>query len=353
MAEDLQIRRLLEQSLSSGLTPEEVCTFNLDLLPKVRQRWERCRRIEAELDSLFSTSDQASPRSEADPDAWADLPQIDGYSVESVLGRGGVGVVFKARELGLDRVVALKMLLNGANASTLERARFLRETHSVSALKHANIVQIYDVGESAGVYFFTMEYLEGGTLAERLAGAAQPARHAAGLTATLADAIACAHDAGIIHRDLKPANVLLRADGVPKVSDFGLARQMDGRDALTLAGIRMGTPSYMAPEQATGAAGAVGPAADLYALGALLYEMLTGRPPFRGASSAATVRQLISEDPIPPSQLNPLTPPNLEAICLRCLRKDRRERYASANALSDDLRSWEANDGAPGASARS
>jgi len=340
MGEDLQIRRLLEQSLESGLTPEDVCTFNPDLLPKVRQRWERCRRIEAELDSLFSTGDQAGSSSATDSEACAELPRIDGYSVESILGRGGVGVVFKAREIGSDRVVALKMLLAGANASPLERARFLRETHSVSALKHANIVQIHDVGESAGLYFFTMEYLPGGTLAERLAGAALPAHHAAALTATLADAIACAHDAGIIHRDLKPANVLLTAEGLPKVSDFGLARQIDGRDALTLTGIRTGTPSYMAPEQATGAAGAVGPAADVYALGALLYEMLTGRPPFRGASSADTVRQLIRDDPVPPSRLNPLTPPGLEAICLRCLRKDRRERYSSANALADNLRNF-------------
>ena len=169
MGEDLQIRRLLEQSLESGLTPEDVCTFNPDLLPKVRQRWERCRRIEAELDSLFSTGDQAGSSSATDSEACAELPRIDGYSVESILGRGGVGVVFKAREIGSDRVVALKMLLAGANASPLERARFLRETHSVSALKHANIVQIHDVGESAGLYFFTMEYLPGGTLAERLA----------------------------------------------------------------------------------------------------------------------------------------------------------------------------------------
>jgi eukaryotic-like serine/threonine-protein kinase len=352
MGEDLQIRRLLEQSLESGLTPEEVCTFNLDLLPKVRQRWERCRQIEAELDSLFSTSDQANIRSMTGTDAREELPRIDGYCVESVLGRGGVGVVFKARELGPDREVALKMLLAGANASPLERARFLRETHSVSALKHANIIQIHDVGQSDGLYFFTMEFLEGGTLAARLAGAAQPVHRAAALTATLADAIACAHDAGIIHRDLKPANVLLTAEGVPKVSDFGLARQIDGRDALTLAGMRMGTPSYMAPEQATGAAGAVGPAADIHALGALLYEMLTGRPPFRGASSAETVRQLISEEPVPPSHLNLLTPPALQAICLKCLQKDPRKRYSSANTLAEDLRHCSLGDLLPAASAR-
>ena len=266
------------------------------------------------------------------------MPRIPGYDVEALLGRGGMGVVYKARHRRLNRLVALKMLLAGAYAGPPERARFQREAEAVASLHHANIVAVYDVGDHEGCPYFTMELLEGGSLAQALAGTPQPARQAAALLITLAEAVQVAHQAGIVHRDLKPANILLTAEGTPKVADFGLARHFEGEPALTLSGARIGTPSYMAPEQVIGKAGTIGPAADIYALGALLYEMLTGRPPFRGETAAETERQVIHDEPVSPSRLNPKVPRDLETICLKCLSKEPERRYASAAALADDLR---------------
>src|SRR5262249_54604873 len=219
-----------------------------------------------------------------------------------------------------------------------ERARFQREAEAVANLRHANIVQVYDVGEQDGRPFFTMEIVPGGSLAEKLAGVPQPAREAAALVVTLAEAVSAAHQGGIVHRDLKPANVLLAADGTPKISDFGLARRLEGGERLTQSGALLGTPSYMAPEQARGRTQALGPAVDIYALGAILYELLTGRPPFRGETAADTVVQVLSQEPVPPSRLNARVPRDLETICLKCLHKEPPRRYASAAALAEDLR---------------
>ena len=236
------------------------------------------------------------------------LPRIPGYEVEAVLGRGGMGVVFRARHLPLNRVVALKMALAGAFAGPHERERFQREAEAVAGLRHPNIVQIHDVGESDGRPYFTMEYVEGGSLAQKLAGTPQPARQAAALLATLAEAVQAAHQGGIVHRDLKPANILLAADGTPKITDFGLARRLDSEAGPTQSGTPLGTPSYMAPEQALGKVREIGPATDVYALGAILYELLTGRPPFKAETAAATIQQVLADDPVPPSRLNSKVP---------------------------------------------
>ncbi|PWT85229.1 MAG: hypothetical protein C5B58_03390 [Acidobacteria bacterium] len=337
-----RVLELLEEMLESGRTPEEVCADCPELLDEVRRRWQSFRLIDDEFVALLPDSD-----TRRDPDALRplpppeELPQIPGYLVEGILGSGGMGVVYRAWHLRLDRVVALKMLLAGPRARPDELARFLREAQAVAALRHPNIVQVYDVGDVDGRPYFTMELIEGGDLAGKLQGAPQPALEAAALIATLADAIHFAHQNGIVHRDLKPGNILITRDGAPKVTDFGLALRLHGDGALTLSGMQMGTPSYMSPCQARGDKTAIGPATDVYALGAILYEALTGRPPFRGDNATATLQQVISDDPVPPSRLNPRVPRDLETICLKCLRKEPQNRYASAEALADDLRRFE------------
>ncbi len=265
------------------------------------------------------------------------LPQIAGYEVLGMLGHGGMGVVYKAHHLKLNRDVALKMLLSGPYSRPQERARLMREAEAIARLQHPHIVQVHDVGELEGHPYFTMELLEGGTLARQLHKGPQSARASAQLVALLAAAVGFAHDHGIMHRDLKPANILLTADGTPKIADFGLARRLDISDDLTVTGTRLGTPSYMAPEQASGQTSAVGPRVDIYALGAILYEMLTGRPPFRAETAIETERQVISVEPARPSKVNASVPRDLENICLKCLNKDPQRRYSSAIELAEDL----------------
>jgi tetratricopeptide (TPR) repeat protein/tRNA A-37 threonylcarbamoyl transferase component Bud32 len=260
---------------------------------------------------------------------------VPGYEILAELGRGGMGVVYKARQRNLNRVVALKMILAGSHAGIEATARFLQEAETVARLKHPNIVSVYDFGSHDGKPYFSLEYLEGGSLADRLGGEPQPPAAAAQTLETLARAVHAAHELGIVHRDLKPANVLLAADGTPKIVDFGLAKQ--GDVGLTATGDILGTPSYMAPEQATGATKAVGPAADIYALGAILYELLTGRPPFKGATVWDTVQMVVDAAPVAPSQFQPKVPRDLETICLKCLQKEPHRRYPSALALADDL----------------
>jgi serine/threonine-protein kinase len=262
---------------------------------------------------------------------------IPGYEVLGELGRGGMGVVYRARQTRLNRLVALKMILAGSHAGEQDRRRFLREAEAVARLQHPNIVQIHEVGEADGHPFFSLELCPGGNLAGKLQGKPLPAREAARLVETLAWAVQAAHEAGLVHRDLKPANVLLAADGTPKITDFGLAKKLDGGAGLTASGAILGTPSYMAPEQAGNRTKAVGPAADVYALGAILYECLTGRPPFQAADALDTVLRVVSEEPAPPRRLNPACPRDLETVCLKCLRKEPAQRYASARALAEDL----------------
>jgi serine/threonine-protein kinase len=338
MAVDSRVQQLLEELGDSGRTPEEVCGAYPELLPEVSRRWRRMCAVEAELEALFPVSGHGPDAdSGLSGQAGADVPQIPGYDVEALLGRGGMGVVYKARHRRLNRLVALKMLLACAYAGPPERARFQREAEAVASLHHVNIVAVYDVGDHDGCAYFTMELIEGGSLAQSLVGRPQPVPQAVALLIALAEAVQAAHRAGIVHRDLKPANILLTVEGTPKVANFGLARHFEGEPTLTLSGARIGTPSYMAPEQVSGKAGTIGPAADIYALGVLLYEMLTGKPPFRGETASETERQVIHDEPVSPSRLNRKVPRDLETICLKCLSKEPGRRYASAAALADDL----------------
>jgi WD40 repeat protein len=268
-----------------------------------------------------------------------DSPAVPGYDILGVLGRGGMGVVYKAWQTNLKRVVALKMILAGSHAGDQELARFRLEAEAVARLQHPNIVQIYEIGESGNLPYFSLEFVNGGSLARELAGTPIKARRAAELVETLARAMHHAHRRDLVHRDLKPGNVLLTRAGVPKITDFGLAKQLepDG-EHLTQSGAVMGTPSYMAPEQAEGKIKKIGPAADVYALGAILYECLTGRPPFKAATTMDTLLQVISEEPVPPRRLQSKIPRDLETVCLKCLEKAPRNRYPSAKALAEDLR---------------
>jgi WD40 repeat protein len=272
------------------------------------------------------------------PAPGADLPVIPGHEILGILGRGSMGVVYKARQLGLNRTVALKMMRSAENATPEQRARFRVEAEAVARLQHPHIVQIYEVGEHNGLPYLALEFCPGGSLEQKLYGMPLPAQQAAELIEVLARAMHAAHRAGIIHRDLKPANILLTDEGAPKISDFGLAKQLDGAAVRTALGAILGTPCYMSPEQARGDASKVGPAADVYALGAILYEAVTGRPPFKAATASDTMRQVISLEPVPPRLLQPQVSRDLETICLKCLRKEPHRRYASALELAEDLR---------------
>ncbi|MCC6418169.1 MAG: protein kinase, partial [Gemmataceae bacterium] len=290
-------------------------------------------------------------------------PTLPGYEILEEIGRGGMGVVYRARQTALKRVVALKMVLTGGHAAPSHLARLRAEAEALARLHHPHIVQVYDIGEHHGLPYFSFEYVSGIDLAQAIAGTPQPPRRAAALVQQLASAVHAAHQQGIVHRDLKPANVLLAGVGPPpaasppdgagdpgpsadagteidpKITDFGLAKFADTTlpRELTRSGQVVGTPSYMAPEQATGDALAVGPPADVYALGAILYECLTGRPPFKAATPIDTLLQVVSDDPVLPTRLQSKTPRDLETICLKCLQKESRRRYDSAQALADDL----------------
>jgi serine/threonine-protein kinase len=262
---------------------------------------------------------------------------IAGYQILETLGRGAMGVVYKARQPRLQRLVALKMILSGSHAGNEDLARFHSEAAAVAQLQHPNIVQIYEVGDDGGRPFFSLEYVDGTSLDKVAQQETLPLRAAASLIQKLALAMDYAHQRGIVHRDLKPANVLLAADGTPKITDFGLAKRFTDDSGQTRTGTVLGTPSYMSPEQAEGKPACVGPPCDVYALGAILYDLLTGRPPFRGTTPLETLDQVRTREPVPPLQLQPGLPRDLETICLKCLQKDVSQRYHSAAALAEDL----------------
>jgi hypothetical protein len=287
---------------------------------------------------LLGVGPEAAPTEPGDADPPAAAPAVPGYELRERLGRGGMGSAYRAWQPSLKRDVVVKVL-HDAGLDARAADRFQAEAEAVARLQHPNIVQIYEVGRCQGRPYLVLEYMAGGGLDRRLAGAPRPAAEAAALAETLARAVQSAHERGVIHRDLKPANVLLTADGLPKISDFGLAK-LSGAEAagVSAPGSVLGTPSYMPPEQAEGRADAVGPTADVYSLGAILYECLTGRPPFRADSPLATLQQVLGAEPAPPRRLHPGVPPDLETICLKCLFKNPRQRYGSAGELADDLR---------------
>ncbi len=339
----LTIRQLAEEALSTGRAVEDVCADHPHLLVDVRELLERASSVAHEIDLLFPGADARGVRTNsqsrgAEPGTDDALPLIPGYEVQGILGFGGMGVVYKARHLSLNRTVAVKMPLAGAFSTASERRRHIREAKAIAAVEHPNIITVHDVGEIDGRPFFTMEFIDGKHLGERIANTPLPVRESAALVATLADAIHCGHLAGVTHRDLKPANVLLASDGAPKIADFGLAGNFERDPVLTGGDFRFGTPSYMSPEQARGGLDALGASVDIYALGAILYETLTGRPPFRSESPVETIRQVLEDEPVPPTRLNSKVPRDLETICLACLRKDKAQRYNSAAVLADDLR---------------
>jgi tRNA A-37 threonylcarbamoyl transferase component Bud32 len=267
--------------------------------------------------------------------AW---PTVPGYEIVGELGRGGMGVVYKARQVKLNRLVAVKMILAGAHAGPEELARFRTEAEAIACLQHPHIVQIHEVGEQEGRRYFSLEFVDGASLEKKINGTPWHGGRAAALVEILARAMHAAHQRGIIHRDLKPSNVLLTVDGTPKITDFGLAKRLNVERGQTQSGAILGTPSYMAPEQTESANKKVGPAADIYSLGAILYELLTGRPPFRAETPWETVRQVVAEEPVPPRRMQMKLPRDLETITLKCLHKEPAKRYASAQALADDLR---------------
>ncbi|HEX3149981.1 MAG TPA: serine/threonine-protein kinase [Gemmataceae bacterium] len=265
---------------------------------------------------------------------------IAGYEILEELGRGGMGIVYKARHIALKRVVALKMILAGAHARSKDLERFRAEAEAVARFQHPNIVQIHEVGEADGLPYFSLEFVEYGTLSKKIARDPQEPRYAAETVEALARAMQYAHERGVIHRDLKPSNILLADGGVPKITDFGLAKRFDDESERTQTGQVLGTPSYMAPEQASADFDKVGPPTDVYALGATLYDLLTGRPPFSGSSVLDTLEMVRTREPVPPGSLAGHVPRDLETICLKCLQKDPARRYTTAGALADDLRSF-------------
>jgi eukaryotic-like serine/threonine-protein kinase len=266
------------------------------------------------------------------------------YEITREIARGGMGVVFQATQISLNRPVALKMILAGLLADEIDVKRFRTEAEAAANLDHPGIVPIYEIGQHEGQHYFSMGLNSGESLAQRLGVGLLPARDAASLLLKVTDAIAYAHRHGVIHRDLKPSNILIDADGNPRVTDFGLAKRVHADSGLTGSGQIMGTPSYMPPEQAGGKRGEVGPAADVYALGATLYAMIAGRPPFQAATAMDTVLQVLSDEPVPPRRLNAAIARDLETICLKCLEKEPSKRYRDAAALREDLRRFQSGE---------
>jgi serine/threonine-protein kinase len=311
-----------------------------ELEPEYRRLEALARAIEVDSPSNWTVSEVGPTLTDPNDQECPQPVPFGSYLLLEKIGKGGMGVVYKARQTGLNRLVALKMILAGAHAGPEELDRFHREAEAIARLRHPNVIQIHDCGVHEGQAYFSMELVEGGTLARRLAGQPLPPAEAAELAQTLARAVQAAHEQQIIHRDLKPGNILLDSDGSVRITDFGLAKLLDADSAQTQSEAILGTPSYMAPEQARGDVKTIGPGTDVYALGAVLYEMLAGRPPFKGATRLETLDQVRTAEPAPPSRWQRGVPRDLEAVCLKCLEKNPADRYPSAAAFAEDLGRW-------------
>lgn len=318
-----------QRAQGKRLSAEELCPNNGDLQGVLRRRIARREQLLAALELPLQSGLGAAPAKA--------LPTLEGYEVSEIIGQGGMGVVFKARQLALNRTVAVKMILSGIHASSQELSRFRAEAEAVARLAHPNIVQIFEIGEQFGNPYLTLEFVPGGSLAQQLDGRPTHPKRAAEMVRELAKGMQHAHDKGIVHRDLKPGNVLIAGDGTLKITDFGLAKRAESDLRNTMTGAIIGSPTYMAPEQASGNASEIGPATDIYALGVILYELITGRPPFKGDSVIETIQQVREQDPLPPRIVQPKIPRDLETICLKCLEKKPQRRYVSAATLAADL----------------
>lgn len=291
-------------------------------------QWERLNPTSSREPTLIDEPDESLSS------AW---PSVPGYDILDEVGRGGMGVVYRAIQRKLNRVVAIKALRHRSTANVKSRQRLRREAEAIARLQHPFIVQLYDLVEHDGDVFLILEYVRGASLSARLRKERLPILEASRLAGQIAQAMQHAHDHGIIHRDLKPSNVLLTVDGMPKITDFGLAKRLDDEFSHTQSGTLLGTPDYMAPEQAEGRVRDIGPATDVYSMGCILYEMLTGRPPFRHESMVHLLDAIRFQSPTAPRLIRPEVPVALEAICLRCLRKAPSERFASAGQLAVEL----------------
>lgn len=359
MASDTDVSELLLRwrdlkSRDVHASPEALCGDRPELLAELRRRIEAIEAMEqrlgvgapADVDPVDSDVTIHESRQPERDGIGLEQVRIPGHEILGVIDRGGMGIVYKARQVKLKRLVAVKMIRSETHARPQHLARFRVEAEAVAHLQHPHIVQIYEVGDVDDKPFFSMEFVEGGSLARKIAGQPMPPVQAAEIVATLAEAIHFAHQRGVIHRDLKPANILLTTEGKPKISDFGLAKLLNRemglshQGAQTQSGVIMGTPSYMAPEQAEGKTKEIGPLADIYALGTILYEMLTGKPPFAGDTPLDTLLRVVSREPVPPSREQPKVPRDLETICLKCLEKSPQRRYATALTLAEDLRNF-------------
>lgn len=340
---DERLARLLGDLTDRALRGETVdlaaeCRAHPELSDELRELWGAVMVADAAGSDRGGNTGSSAPDA---PPAKLELPcKLGDFELLEELGHGGMGVVYRARQISLDREVAVKTILRGAHASPADLQRFRAEAEAAARLDHPGIVPVYEVGELNDRPFFCMKYIKGRTLSELLADGPLPARDAAKILSDVARAIHFAHSQGVLHRDLKPSNILIDDDGRPHVTDFGLAKRVTDAPSLTRTGAVLGTPAYMAPEQAAGQRGELGPRTDVYGLGTILYHMLTGRPPFQAASVVDVVFMVLEQDPVPPRVINPRADRDLELITLHCLQKPPDLRYDSAAALADDLRAF-------------